>query len=380
MKNLKIWLKWENSGEVESMGIVLLRSQDIVSDSRVLKYEKIYKRMNIEYLILGWDRAGKEIKRDNTVYCHSKAGFQKGLAGAWGRLKLNFFFVNWLFRNYMRYKYIHACDLDTVLSALVMKCFGKIVIFDIFDWYSDEMRTGCKIIDCLIKILERFSVKFSDLVIICEHERLKQMKIIPQRYIVIRNMPSKVSEVHINGGVASPSIAYVGGLVKHRGLDELLEVAAIYPKIIVNIAGFGDDDIVEKIRKFTHVYKNIKYYGYLKYHDALRLMSMSSLLYAMYYTSNPNHVYAAPNKFYEGLLLRKPVLTNCGTLFSNMVAKYKTGYIISEGKNALNDFFSNFTHNLKGFDDDKTHFAYEELKKKQEMSWNEYIEFIDRIR
>lgn len=34
--------------------VILLRSQDIFSDSRVLKYESLLKKENIPYAIVGW--------------------------------------------------------------------------------------------------------------------------------------------------------------------------------------------------------------------------------------------------------------------------------------------------------------------------------------
>ncbi len=49
--------------------ILLIRSLDILSDSRVQRYENYFKQNNISYRILGWDRENKGIKRDHTDYC-----------------------------------------------------------------------------------------------------------------------------------------------------------------------------------------------------------------------------------------------------------------------------------------------------------------------
>ena len=48
--------------------VILLRSQDIFSDSRVLKYESLLKKENIPYAIVGWDRKGLNLKRENTFF------------------------------------------------------------------------------------------------------------------------------------------------------------------------------------------------------------------------------------------------------------------------------------------------------------------------
>ena len=70
-----------------------------------------------------------------------------------------------------------------------MKLFGKKVVFDIFDWFSDEVKTGKWYIDKPINFMEKLSVKLADLVIICEKGRLQQMEIVPSHYIVVPNIP-----------------------------------------------------------------------------------------------------------------------------------------------------------------------------------------------
>lgn len=58
--------------------VILLRSQDIFSDSRVLKYESLLKKENIPYAIVGWDRKGLNLKRENTFFIRGEQAFKKG--------------------------------------------------------------------------------------------------------------------------------------------------------------------------------------------------------------------------------------------------------------------------------------------------------------
>ena len=51
---------------MKPLEIIILRSQDIFSDSRVLRYEEWYKKNDITYRIIGWNRKGKQLKRENT--------------------------------------------------------------------------------------------------------------------------------------------------------------------------------------------------------------------------------------------------------------------------------------------------------------------------
>lgn len=355
--------------------VVILRTQDICSDSRVLKYEKILKQNNINYLIIGWDRLNQGISRENTVYCRYTAGYQKRIKGIWGRVKYNFFILKWLLINFSSYRNIHACDLDTVLPSILMRMFNKKVIFDIFDWFSDEMRTGNIYIDKLINFIEKKAVIISDLIIICEEDRKKQMDVNPKKYLVIRNMPNEVyvKNKFCDKGDDKIIISYVGGLVEHRGIIELLDFIKRNNQFILKIAGFGNEKIVSYVKELSLTCNNIEFYGKVNYDQALNIMSNSNIIYGMYYISNHNHKYAAPNKFYESLMLGVPLLTNKGTMLADMVKKYKTGYIIDEGKKSLDNFFRKV--HIK-CEKSEINNIYCEFLKDQEKNYNNYINYI----
>lgn len=335
---------------MKPLDVIILRSQDIFSDSRVLKYEDWYKRNNIFYRIVGWDRQGKSLQRENTDYYRGIAGFQQGAKGILGRIKWDYFLLRYLLANRKKYRIVHACDFDTVIPALIMKCFGKKVIFDIFDWFSDEVKTGKWYIDKPINFLEKISARTADLVIICEEGRLEQMGVRPAKWLVIPNIPSFTELSSVESKESLPEdgfikIAYVGGLVENRGLRELIDVVPLFPQIKLTVAGYGSTDISNYIKKAAGKYNNIKFLGKIEYKTALQIMQQADLLYAMYYLENPNHKFAAPNKFYESIFLHKPIITTQGTLVGNMVKKNHSGFVIGEGATALENLFRRLSLN-----------------------------------
>ncbi len=365
---------------MKPLEIIILRSQDILSDSRVLRYEEWYKKNDITYRIIGWNRKGKQLKRENTEYYTGVAGFQQGTKGIVGRIKWNYFLLRYLLAHREEYRVIHACDFDTVMPSLFMKCFGKKVIFDIFDWFSDEVKTGKWYIDMLINLLERTSVKLSDLVIICERGRLKQMKVIPRKWLVIPNVssftdsPSVVAN-NFSHDTDAIKIVYIGGLVEHRGLCELVDVVPLFPKIKFVIAGYGSESISDYIKEAASQYNNLEFLGKVDYKTALNVMSQADLLYAMYYTENPNHKYAAPNKFYESIFLHKPIVTTQGTLVGEMAENNHSGFVIGEGKDNLEKFFSKLSiENIKKVESEMP--ACSEFMKSVHCSLNTYKQFL----
>lgn len=321
--------------------VLIIRSLDISSDSRVQRYEKYLKKYKLPYTVLGWDRENKNLKRKNTDYCTIQAGYNLGTGGIKYRIKWNIYVLKYLLKNKKNYNIIHACDFDTVLPALVMKLFGKTVIFDIFDWFSDEVKTGKWFIDCPINFMEKLATKLADITILCEEERIEQIQTIPRRYMIIPNIPT----VDLTGITYMPNvkgapitIAYVGGFYPDRGLIELLEVVSEMPTIQLKFAGFGNVEIEDKAREYAKLHSNIEYYGKVEYNKAIEIMQSADLLYAMYYTINRNNIYAAPNKFYEAIFLNKPIITTEGTLVGKKVQKHESGYVIEEGRDALEKF------------------------------------------
>lgn len=316
-------------------GILMLRSQNIVSDSRVLRYENWFQKHDITYQIVGWDREQSGIERENTIYCRIKAGFQQKSKAIIGRIKWNAWLMKYLYGYRKSYRIIHACDFDTVLPALVMQLFGKKVIFDIFDWFSDEVTTGNWYINRTINCLERWAVRKADLVILCEEGRMRQIQSRPREYMVIPNVPTiPVADAEENKAFAK-TIGYVGGIVADRGLAELVHVVANLSDWTLHIAGFGDEVLVKEIEKYSQKYSNIHFYGRVSYDKALEIMRAVDIIYAMYYKHNRNHIFAAPNKFYEAIFLQKPIITTEGTLVGDKVREVNSGYVIGEGEENL---------------------------------------------
>lgn len=106
----------------------------------------------------------------------------------------------------------------------------------------------------------------------------------------------------------------------------------------MEIAGFGE--LEDLIKQACIQANNIHYWGTVPYEKGIEIMKNSDIILAIYEKTIPNHIYAAPNKYYEGLYLGKPILTTKDTYVGIKTEKYKTGFTISEDTNELETFFS----------------------------------------
>lgn len=323
--------------------IVFLRSNQVNSDSRAEKYLSVLDEKNIDYIVFGWDRNDTGAERKNTTYYRRKVGYVVGgLKAAKNRLYWFNFVIKSLRKMEQKPEFIHACDLDCAFPAVLYKIFFNkkvFILFDVFDWFSSDMPENLNpLIRKSILWMEKLCLKHSNKLFICEDERRVQ---IPNDHLydisIFPNIPMidseegifvKKDEYQFNNG--KPTLSYVGWFGNGRSLAELFELAST-GKYNLLVAGYGNDDLVAKCNEANKL-DNVKYFGKVDYRTGLNIQYNADIVYAIYCKISNNHIYAAPNKYYEAMFLGKPLLTTSGIIVADKVRKNNTGYDIEESK------------------------------------------------
>ena len=328
------------------MNIVLIRSNPVKPYPRLQKMAGCLIRRGYGVTVLAWDRDSDYESREEVLNlgdCNCTivrvgiegqfgGGIKKNLKGF---IQFQEFIYKWLKDNRDSYDVIHAYDLDTGLTAhRAAKRFRKIMIYDIPDYYSNgHGYTGfiCK----LSNTLENRVINKAFATIICTEERKKEIYgTHPPRLYVIHNTPNvevKTFAIEENGKL---KLAYIGIFSPRRFLREMTELVARRDDCELHIGGYGAnmesyfEDMAEK-------HENIKYYGRVPYEKTIQIESNSDILPVIYDPSLLNHVYAAPNKFYEALALGKPLIMAKGTGMSSVVEKYDLGETIDYNVESL---------------------------------------------
>ncbi len=321
--------------------VVLLRSTDGNPDSRFQKYTDFLEKQGKRFLAICWDRNADKKDDELHIYYHVTAKYGEGLKNIKKLLGFNTFIFKQLKKYRHKYAIIHAADFDTVIPATLMHIlYRKHVIYDIYDWYIDSRSIKNWIIKTCVLLMEFFNIKCADYVIICEPERKKQIYFTPNSLWILPNIPNYKKTLPPSPPNKQLTIAYVGILGAERGLEKLISYAKLNSTITLKIAGFGP---LESLLHDVDKYANIHFYGSVKYDEALSIMNTADIIYAIYETSNPNHILAAPNKYYEGLYLGKPILTTKGTIVGDKTLRYQTGFVIGETYDDLSMFFKTVT-------------------------------------
>ena len=192
----------------------------------------------------------------------------------------------------------------------------------------------------VVEFLDHTIINAADAVI-CSEERMEQIgRARPRRLVVIHNSPDARHKLRNEGDrrleiAPSPRarIAYVGILGNGRLLKELVECVSQRDDCELHIGGFGQLEplIAEASERFSNIY----WYGRLPYHLTLQLEEQCDILTAIYDPSIPNHRYAAPNKFYEALLLGKPLIVAEKTGIDTVVRRENIGVVIPYSREGI---------------------------------------------
>lgn len=321
------------------MNIFFLRSNPISPDPRVEKEAFSLMKAGFSVEALGWDRTGELPERENRegIIIHRlpiKAAFGSGMRNLPALLHWQWGLLGRLLAKRKDYEIIHACDFDTVLPALWMKFFHKkIVIYDIFDFYADHLRSTPDFIKWLIRKVDLWVMGKADGVILVDDSRKVQIQQAKVKNLqVIYNTPKDYQPEISKGTKQEESrlkLVFVGMLQVERGLLELLMVLKDNPQWHLDLAGFGGDE--DRILAVSSSLKNVSWHGRISYQKALELSHKADVLIATYDPSIPNHRYSSPNKIFEAMMLGKPVIVARNTNMDRIIEKYDCGIVVDYG-------------------------------------------------
>ncbi|MBR4769258.1 MAG: glycosyltransferase [Lachnospiraceae bacterium] len=318
------------------MTVLFLRSNPVNPDSRVEKEIAVLLGLGYKVSVFAWDRnASYPVKaeplndalNDVTAY---RVGIPANYGSGIRNIKPLLAFQKAI-RRFLKthtFDVIHACDFDTAYTAYHIIDRKKTkFIYDVFDYYADAFRIPSILRPAVVRA-DRKILNGADAVFLCTEKRKEQIGTArPKKLVIIHNAPPETerSEHTVRSG-NSVRLAYFGILAEGRMIRELCDIVANDPRLELHIGGFGY--LEDEVRRFSDGCDRIVFYGRTPYDQVLRAESDSDLLTAIYDPAVRNHYYAAPNKFYEALMLGKPLIMVHGTGMSEVVEEHDLGEVI----------------------------------------------------
>ena len=334
------------------MRIVLIRATEVMPDPPVEKMANTLISHGHSVTILAWDRSNtyaergsiKKLANSETEIVHFgiPAKYSGGIkANFKGLLLFQMRIIRWLFRHRREYDAVHAFDFDTGFASMICcKLLRKKLIYHVLDYYAEGHILPGRLLNSIIEFFEIRVINSANATVICTEKRKEQIrKASPRKLYVIHNTPDSVQQMdtsfQVNGCTGKLKLVYVGVLSRMRLLKETVEVVSKMDDVEMHIGGFGEYE--DWMQKAAEQYSNVFCYGKLQYSETLALEKQCDIMMAVYDPSIRNHKYAAPNKFYESIMLGKPIIMAYDTGHDDIITKNDIGILTEYSESGIRD-------------------------------------------
>lgn len=274
------------------------------------------------YKVVAWQRSNsKELIFSNSIERYFlNCEFGEGKKNLFKQFRWNLFILQKMILHKPRI--IYACDLDTILFAILLKKILKlVVIYDEFD--SFEFRLGKrKLFRNLFRRLSTWAMRRSDCIIVPSNSR-----ILPEfrsKTIVVVNFSEPIN--HFSRIDDTPLAVYVGTIGPDRMLEAM--IAAFVELSNWNLVVAGEN--APNILKITDDV-NIQIKNSVSQEQALEMHSRSWIMPAFYDPSIPNNRRTSSNKLHQATSLGIPLVTNAGTDLAEIIEAHNLGWVIEYG-------------------------------------------------
>jgi len=254
-------------------------------------------------------------------------------------------------------------ELDTFLPVYLGSWFkNNTIYFDIVDPIA-ETKFKAFPFNIIFDYLEVIFLKYRKYNILPNRNRVnyyeEKLGVRTQdfNYAIVENVPLLIADNFQKDLSQNVTIGYFGTLEESRGLMELINfIQKVDMQLIIAGDGRLKNVIIEKIKNLN----NIKYIGSFKYEKIGDLFEKIDFLWAYYSDKVFLHKFASPNKYYEHLAYKTPIIMNKFVPQSINIRKNNSGIVI--GDDLTDKTFQSLFFAMKGYRYCKENFFLWEAK------------------
>lgn len=301
------------------------------SDMRVTKeIRSLSKRFDVHYLGFG-EVSATSFARENCFRFELVSGSARSVYSI-ARLAIRIMKNRIIFQ----YKSIHVVD-EQLLATILVPLLGKKVVLDIFDSFFLRINKPGNDLFLIKWILYFFAKK----IIVTDGDRQNILaSFAKDKSLVVPNVPfiSK-TDVPVKSRKPWLTLAYFGSLAEARGTAFVRDLLKEDPQIRVLCAGWPADDSSREL----FGYENVNYLGVLKQEEANEIVSQQAdYIIAIYPEGNLNNYYASPNKIYDAIHTKTPIIIGYNVKVGDFVRDNGLGICVKrdfEAKDLIKHLF-----------------------------------------
>lgn len=320
------------------MKVTLVRSRAI--DSAIYKVAKSLSQNGYDVKLLVWDREGNRKTENSNGYAICRFGFK----APHDKLTALFYLpIWWVYEFFFLIKdnsdIIHACDLDTLLPAILAKLIKRVKLcYMVYDFYANNLPDGHirlirNVVRNLVASVEKFGIGFAEVLFLtdeCRYEEVKGARIKSLAYIY-NSPPDCFSPKWKQESDGTGIVVFYAGLIhRPRGLEYMIKSVEDSDNVKLILAGTGP--YKEVIEKWVRQCKKVQYVGWIpSYEEVIKRTLGSDILFRFSDPKLPVSKNLSPNKLFEAMMCGKPIIVNSEIAASKIVQKENCGIVVPYG-------------------------------------------------
>lgn len=307
-------------------------------------YENILKEYGIEYDCIFWDRYSDlpiEIKENEyTIHIKCVPGANK-----LGKIIPMYKYKKIVESIIHKQKYTHLIILTTLpgvlISNLLFDKYKEKYILDIRDYTYEKYSFYKNIVDRLVEESYFTAISSKGFLRFLKNSK----KIVP-----CHNIGVGFKEENLAQDLKSKNkiiIGFVGGVRYYKENCALIDALANNPKYDLLYIGKPNSDCDLKSYCINNNIKNVFFEGEFKNSDKPEIYEKIDIINSYYGSKNLEVITLLPNRLYDGLLLKKPIIASDKTYLGNIVKDNYLGIVIDTQNNqdincAIEKFLNQF--------------------------------------
>lgn len=309
--------------------VILFVSNDLVCDNRVHKMALTLTKADFNVLVVG-RKLPKSLPLHDVPYETERLRciFTKG-ALFYAEMNLRYF----LFLLFRSFDIATANDLDTLLGVY---CAARLrrrrIVYDSHEYFTEVPElTNRHFVKRIWTAIENcFFPRIKNCITVCESIAEIYRKKYGVSISVVRNLPSfrqQQTDSQPNGKI----ILYQGALNVGRGLEMLISAMEFIPDAKLLIVGDGDIRVeLQNLVRQKKLDDRVEFVGRVPYSEIENYTQMATIGVSLEDDCCVNYHFALPNKLFDYIQARKPVLVSDLPEMARIVRQYCCGEVLQK--------------------------------------------------
>mgnify|MGYP001302796574 CR=1 FL=1 len=211
----------------------------------------------------------------------------------------------------------HLHDPELIPLAVLLK-LRKTVVFDFHEDVALQILSKpyfypwlAKFVSIFYSFVERAAIRYCDLVVAATPSIGEKMKLQSRNVVVVNNYPRMEEfENQRTGPSENPTVVYVGGITKIRGIQQMVDALELCShQITLKLAGvFHPAQLMNDLKLFAG-WGKVNYMGSISRVKVAEVLSTARAGLVLFQPV-PNHTTSQPNKMFEYMSAGIPVIAS----------------------------------------------------------------------